>query len=308
MELVPVLVVDDEPVILRLLDRVLSLWGAAVEATDGESALRLLSEREFALVISDTQMPVVDGYEVLKTARIACPKAIRVLMSGNPAALSGAACDDSPAHHLLNKPIDRVRLRQLFDLASLAATRIQDLVQLIARRYTESTDSVFVKDAKGRYLFMNAAGAMLLQRPAPEIIGRVDAEVIDQRTLLEEVRASDQEVLRTGNCYLYVNATRVPGSARLFLSVKFPVYHASGAMLAIGCLSRDVTELMKLAPAERTRLVDDLLRDLGEISSIFAGESNPVAIDRFEVEHCLKMSESVADRIVVVEGDDPRRQ
>jgi PAS domain S-box-containing protein len=67
-EELPILLVDDRPENLRALEVVLEPLGYPVEtATSGGEALRLLLEREFALILLDVRMPGLDG---LETARL----------------------------------------------------------------------------------------------------------------------------------------------------------------------------------------------------------------------------------------------
>ena len=62
-----VLVVDDLPQNVRLLDAVLSPRGYDVlTAGSGHEALDLLKEREIDLVLLDIVMPGLDGYEVCR--------------------------------------------------------------------------------------------------------------------------------------------------------------------------------------------------------------------------------------------------
>ena len=303
MAAVRVLVVDDEPYILVLLGHMLTKFGAVVELAEGPAALRLLGEREFDIVITDVQMPGVDGFEVLDCARRLRPRAIRVLMSANPFALGRVEGDFSRAQFLFAKPIDFDRLRGLIEAAG-AGSRVAGVVDAVRHRYADSADAVFVKDTLGRYLFMSAKGALLLERPAHEIVGRFDSEIFDGATLLEEVRASDQEALRTGRHYLYLNTMRTTGSTRTALSVKLPVRDADGVVSAIACLSRDVTELLAPDEADRANRVDELLRDLHGIAAALGVGESAIAIDRPEIERCLRIPAHVADRILVVEGND----
>ena len=60
-----ILVVDDDPVIVRLLEINLSLEGFAIVATTrGEEAVRLAKERRPALLLLDLMMPGMDGWAV----------------------------------------------------------------------------------------------------------------------------------------------------------------------------------------------------------------------------------------------------
>ena len=67
-ERLPILLVDDRPENLRTLEAVLTPLGFPLHsATSGEEALRLLLERDFALILLDVRMPGLDG---LETARL----------------------------------------------------------------------------------------------------------------------------------------------------------------------------------------------------------------------------------------------
>jgi two-component system, OmpR family, alkaline phosphatase synthesis response regulator PhoP len=65
-----ILVVDDEPHLLRSLTFVLSKEGYQVTmANDGEEALRKIVEDPPHLLFLDIMMPKINGYEVLETIR-----------------------------------------------------------------------------------------------------------------------------------------------------------------------------------------------------------------------------------------------
>ncbi len=68
IDALPILLVDDLPENLRALEAVLEPLGFPLEsASSGDQALRLLLERDFALILLDVRMPGIDG---LETARI----------------------------------------------------------------------------------------------------------------------------------------------------------------------------------------------------------------------------------------------
>jgi two-component system, chemotaxis family, chemotaxis protein CheY len=64
-----VLVVDDSAAIRKILQRVLRQTGMAIneihEAGDGQEALKLLRSRRIDLVLTDINMPRMDGLELL---------------------------------------------------------------------------------------------------------------------------------------------------------------------------------------------------------------------------------------------------
>ncbi len=65
-----ILIVDDEPGMRGLLDRVMEKEGHFSSSVDGAAeALRLIQEEEWHLVITDIDMPGMDGIELLKRIR-----------------------------------------------------------------------------------------------------------------------------------------------------------------------------------------------------------------------------------------------
>ncbi|MGH2830277.1 MAG: response regulator [Actinomycetota bacterium] len=64
------LIVDDNPDIRLLLERVLAIAGLeSVQATGGREALEVLAAERPSIVVLDVQMPVMDGWETLRAIR-----------------------------------------------------------------------------------------------------------------------------------------------------------------------------------------------------------------------------------------------
>jgi signal transduction histidine kinase/ActR/RegA family two-component response regulator len=64
------LIVDDSEDTIRMLEQLLKLSGAnVISATNGADALRLASQKEFDVILSDISMPGMDGFEFLQRLR-----------------------------------------------------------------------------------------------------------------------------------------------------------------------------------------------------------------------------------------------
>lgn len=99
-----VLLVDDEPAIRMVLTRFLQQRGHIVEtAAEGGSALRLLGEGHFDVVLSDLRMPGLDGASLLRRLQAEGCRARIAFMTGDPSAAGSLL--SQPGIELLRKPM-----------------------------------------------------------------------------------------------------------------------------------------------------------------------------------------------------------
>ncbi len=117
-----VLVVDDEKIVRRALQRILERDGHRVALAEcGEEALRIYAEqgREIDVVVLDVMMPDIDGREVLRRMREANPGVRAILSSGFT-----AESDPSlvvPGTWLLQKPYTPDQVRDVLAEARASA-------------------------------------------------------------------------------------------------------------------------------------------------------------------------------------------
>lgn len=77
-----ILIVDDEPVNLRLMERLFRRTYDVVTALSGKEALELLQQHDVALIISDQRMPGMTGIEFLKCAAEMRQHTVRIILTG----------------------------------------------------------------------------------------------------------------------------------------------------------------------------------------------------------------------------------
>jgi len=78
-----VLVIDDDAVVGRSFDRVLSDKGYAVDtALSGEEGLKDLDQHHYDVVFTDIKMPGMDGLQVAERIRAKCPWTPVVVITG----------------------------------------------------------------------------------------------------------------------------------------------------------------------------------------------------------------------------------
>lgn len=82
LDLPMILVVDDEDIIRRSLERLLSTAGYKhLGAANGEDALRSLSEQEFGVILLDVRMPGLSGLEVLERVSETYPETSVIMVT-----------------------------------------------------------------------------------------------------------------------------------------------------------------------------------------------------------------------------------
>jgi len=101
-----VLVVDDDPVVRKSFDRVLSNKGyAVITAENGEEALRKLSEEKYDVVYTDIRMPGMNGLEVAEQVRVRRPWTPVVIITGYGTEAAEARAEAAGVSGFLHKPL-----------------------------------------------------------------------------------------------------------------------------------------------------------------------------------------------------------
>ena len=174
-----VLVVDDEPLARRvLMDGLTSVKDVQVvgEADSGETALRQIGHLQPDLVLLDIQMPVMDGFEVIR--RLQGPLPVIVFVTAYSEYALGAF--EVGAVDYLLKPVSEERLRTAVDrarraqrrpresalrvertLAALGGREIRPVAKVVARRgldyYLLDLDDVYALQADGEIVWILTA-------------------------------------------------------------------------------------------------------------------------------------------------------
>lgn len=112
-----ILAVDDEPLIARLLEGLLTKHGQTVfSAVSGKEAIRIFKENRIDLVICDLVMPEMDGWGLLKRLTDLCeeagrPKPPYILLTGwSGQALAKEKIAESGVDEAVHKPLETWRL------------------------------------------------------------------------------------------------------------------------------------------------------------------------------------------------------
>jgi len=105
-----ILVVDDDRLIRASLGATLSRWGYSVDvAVHGVDALGRLSQRAYDVILTDLQMPLMDGVSLWRRALVAGHPGTWILMTGSLGL--GIECDVP----ILRKPFRLIELRSALE-------------------------------------------------------------------------------------------------------------------------------------------------------------------------------------------------
>ena len=134
-----ILMIDDEPHVLKAFQRVLRREPyTLMTAESGEAGLNLLEAREVSLVISDYNMPHMNGLELLKTVKNIYPHILTIMLTGQAEMeIAIQAINEAGVYKFIQKPWDdedlKITLRRALEALDLASERDRLLRKIKSR-------------------------------------------------------------------------------------------------------------------------------------------------------------------------------
>jgi sigma-B regulation protein RsbU (phosphoserine phosphatase) len=141
-----IMVVDDDPAMLRAVERILAPVHEVHSFASGQEAVEAVRGVEFNVAIVDVRMPGMDGFEVTRAIKAECPKMEVVLVTGSVTDLDDKLVRSvkERAGFFITKPFSRAVITSIVD-RSLEIQRLElerdDLIDRLtadlarARRY-----------------------------------------------------------------------------------------------------------------------------------------------------------------------------
>ena len=127
-----VLVIDDDAVVGRSFDRVLSEKGYEVStALSGEEAMETINETNFDVVFTDIKMPGMDGLEVTERIKARCPWTPVVVITGYGTEDNEAKASVLGASGFVRKPLTPEMIESITLKAVNDAEKAEELNQEI---------------------------------------------------------------------------------------------------------------------------------------------------------------------------------
>ena len=132
-----ILVVDDDEFVCNSLKWLLLDEGYQVEVSvDGKSALEVLANKDFDLVLTDLMMPDVDGLAVLKEVKRLSPTTAVIILTGYGTLEAAMSALKDGAYDFLTKPCDdgemKYKIRGALEQKQLKE-RVKELEGVVGR-------------------------------------------------------------------------------------------------------------------------------------------------------------------------------
>jgi PAS domain S-box-containing protein len=150
--------------------------------------------------------------------------------------------------------------------ATAAEKALRERKALLRAISDESSDAIFAKDREGRIRYANPTTLAVIGKPLDDVLGKTDAELLDDAGAARAVMETDRRVMASG---LAVEVEEVvagaDGARRVWHSRKAPYRNAEGAVVGLFGISRDITD-RKHAEEEEQRAKARLQMTLDSIT------------------------------------------
>ena len=259
-----ILIVDDDPIILKILRKALEGMGEVHSAASGAQALQIVAEHPIDLVLLDIIMPEMDGFATCRALLQAHPDLTVIFVTAASDTASEIKALEVGGHDFINKPINPavVRARVTLHLKLRAQYAELKRIEELARRqlaeiqayYDTAPVGLFVLDTELRYLRINERLAAVNGQPVAAHLGRTVRELLPD--LADSVEPLFHQVIATGEPVLNLEITEKtatrPGGQRVWRADYYPLRNAAGDIIGINGFAEDIT---------RSQQIEQNLRD-----------------------------------------------
>ncbi|HEX5622998.1 MAG TPA: response regulator, partial [Sulfuricurvum sp.] len=248
---ISVLIVDDEPVIVEQLAQILMRRVATVHtARNGSEALECYTAQPLDLIISDIDMPVMNGIELLKSVRANDPHIPFILSTGlkNLDVLIQAI--EHGITSFLPKPLQKQDL--IAKIEEIAHTKELELSvaknKFLLEQYKTIVDSssiVSKTDEKGIITFVNDMFCSISGYSREELLGQPHNMVRDPKMPSQVFKDMWKTIQAKEIWHGYINNRTKEGTRYTVKTTIAPILDQEGNIVEYIGLREDVTELQR---------------------------------------------------------------
>jgi PAS domain S-box-containing protein len=257
-----ILITDDHPAMLQLVDRALGKQYRCEFAATIAQAHSKLGSTSFQLALCDVQMTGGSGLALAEEITEEHPEIAVILVTEKDdpeVAREAFGFGTHGVHGYLVKPfwpgqllitaMNALRRRELEHSERAYRLNLEERRQAIIDM---APMPIYIKDDNYRYVFANAQADALAGQEPGQLLGQTD-EAIMSAEALAPIRAVDHQILVEGTTYEAEETLLLGGVARTFQTVKFPLFDEHARATAVCGISTDVS-----AQKEALALHDEL--------------------------------------------------
>ncbi|HVN73762.1 MAG TPA: PAS domain S-box protein, partial [Methanoregula sp.] len=261
-----ILYVDDEPALLEISRLFLERSGefSVATVTSAAEAIRLLAEEKYDAIISDYQMPEMDGIEFLRHVRAGGSTIPFVIFTGRGREEIVIQALNEGADFYIQKGGDPVpqfaelahKVRQAVQQRR-AETSIRDHERREADIINFLPDATFAIDRSGRIIAWNRAIEEMTGFPAADMLGKGDYEYAipfygqRQPILIDLIYESDEVIAKNYAHIVHEKDTLIAdttlphpkGVPAILMGKAGPLYNQQGEIVGAIESIRDITEM-----------------------------------------------------------------
>ena len=110
--------------------------------------------------------------------------------------------------------------------------------------------AIYVKDLEGRFIFLNQKVADLQGMKREEIIGKTLRDILPAE-IADAIHENDLKVIEVGKPLEYEESAPQDDGLHHFISIKFPLFDENEKIYAVGGISTDITERVRIEESLR---------------------------------------------------------
>jgi PAS domain S-box-containing protein len=255
-------IVDDDPDIVRLLERVLKADGwQVVSATGGAEARRLIEETSVQLVLLDYQMPDTNGLDLLRWIKERRPEAVAIMITANSDENIVIDLIRNGADDYIRKPFDLdsvslacrnalnkfnfLRIHEQFQEKIEKLRSVTDYLDLVINL---SQEAIFSCDLVGRVRIWNRGAERMYGYTAEEIVGCIVDDFLDPPDFKRKSPDVIKILKQRGGSMVEPEIMRRKKNGEIFpvYATYSAIYNADGEDIGFSVIERDVTTVRAL--------------------------------------------------------------
>ena len=300
-----ILYVDDEPGLLEIARLFLEVTGdfSVVTVESATGAIDLLKTDQFDAIISDYQMPVMDGIELLKAVRASGNTIPFIIFTGKGREEIVIQALNEGADFYIQKggePESQfIELGHIVKVAveqSTAKERFQKSEERFRLIFDSSTDSLYSYDRSGRFTSVNRNLCNNMGLAPDQMIGKTHEELAFPAEQCKEWDKLHQQVYTTNASVITDTSTPMPdGKLHQYNVILNPIHDNRGTIIGISGITQDITELKRAELDLRTseELLSAMFNGITESALIMSPEGT-----------ILAANETIAKRLGQKHGSD----